>query len=230
MYLYIYITTYIHTYTHARIHDYGEKEKNEFYDYNYTRIKQYLLLCTVLSLIILLIVHYYTYTYVNIYTETHTHTQSSHICNIEYVESTLRTISGMQMPRVRGRAHLQQLYARTLYAGVLNSSLSEFFRSYSPSIVLCVLARLCVCAPMRTGFITIVLARGTTKSDETRTACADSRQRDVVDLVGLECVFFARARSRGLSRSQPVFVIIMLEKCMNICFNNASSYFISFYD
>lgn len=45
----------------------------------------------------------------------------------------------------------------------------------------------------------------------------------------LECVF-ARARSRGLSRSQPVFVIIMLEKCMNICFINASSYFISFYD
>lgn len=42
--------------------------------------------------------------------------------------------------------------------------------------------------------------------------------------------FFARARSRGLSRSQPVFVIIMLEKCMNICFINASSYFISFYD
>ena len=41
--------------------------------------------------------------------------------------------------------------------------------------------------------------------------------------------FFARARSRGLSRSQPVFVIIMLEKCMNICFINASSYFISFY-
>lgn len=48
-----------------------------------------------------------------------------------------------------------------------------------------------------------------------------------MSLRGPECVF-ARARSRGLSRSQPVFVIIMLEKCMNICFINAS-YFISFY-
>lgn len=92
-----------------------------------------------------------------------------------------------------------------------------------------VCTRVYVCAfPMRSGF-DVVLARGTIKgmkreqlAPPTRDRCSRSRSP--------ECVFFcACTLTRGLSRSQPVFVIIMLEKCMNICFINASSYFISFY-
>lgn len=57
---------------------------------------------------------------------------------------------------------------------------------------------------------------------------APTRDREMI--ADLECVFL-RVHAHGvLSRSQPVFVIIMLEKCMNICFINASTYFISFYD
>lgn len=100
--------------------------------------------------------------------------------------------------------------------------------SFVITIVLCVLARLCVCADA-IGILTsssCEARRKVMKRDSLRRLeierCSRSRQSRMR--------FFARARSRGLSRSQPVFVIIMLEKCMNICFINASSYFISFYD
>lgn len=95
------------------------------------------------------------------------------------------------------------------------------------TIVSRVLARVyyvCVCA-RRCGsqdLENIVLARGTAKSDETRQLAPTRDERGVESISRRSRMrfFSARsARSRGLSRSQPVFVIIMLEKCMNICFN-----------
>lgn len=92
-----------------------------------------------------------------------------------------------------------------------------------------VYSRVYVCAPMRFRDLTsssCEARRKMMKRDSLRRLeierCSRSRRSRMR--------FFARARSRGLSRSQPVFVIIMLEKCMNICFINASSYFISFYN
>lgn len=120
------------------------------------------------------------------------------------------------------RAHLQQLYAR---AGLLESVriLSFVFTIR----VVCTRAFMCVRR----------CDRDLTSSS--REARRKVMKRDSLRRLEIERYsrsrrsrmrFFARARSRGLSRSQPVFVIIMLEKCMNICFINASSYFISFYD
>lgn len=90
-----------------------------------------------------------------------------------------------------------------------------------------VYSRLCVCATDASG-LTSSSREARQENDETR-QLAPTRDREIQSISQSRMRFFARARSRGLSRSQPVFVIIMLEKCMNICFINASSYFISFY-
>lgn len=89
-------------------------------------------------------------------------------------------------------------------------NLSEFSSNHR----VCVLAFLCVCAADASGF-TSSLVPGTTKVMK-----RDSLRRLEIERYSISqsrIAFFARARSRGLSRSQPVFVIIMLEKCMNIC-------------
>lgn len=144
--------------------------------------------------------------------------------NIDISRVTLRTIPGMQMQKFR---RIMKNCTRAL--AQVYSSLSEF--SGITTVIVCTRV-LKMCVRRRCVRINVVLARGTTerlmKRDSLRRLEAErSRSRSLRSVSNMR--FFARARSRGLSRSQPVFVIIMLEKCMNICFINASSYFICFY-
>lgn len=182
-------------------------------------------MCTVLSLIILLIVHYYTYTYVNIYTHIpRAHTYVISICR-EYITHDLGNVDVKKKKKKSPRASSTIVRAPVrVYLWVCPNS----FVRYIHHRVVCTRA-FYVCALMRPGF----KHRPRARHDEkwwNATACADSRLERCSRSRRSRMRFFARARSRGLSRSQPVFVIIMLEKCMNICFINASSYFISFYD
>lgn len=77
--------------------------------------------------------------------------------------------------------------------------------------------RVYVCARRCVRIDIVPRAPAAGETDETR-QLAPTRDREIQQSISQvsKCVF-ARARSRGLSRSQPVFVIIMLEKCMNIC-------------
>lgn len=161
-----------------------------------------------------------TLLYIYVCKHIYTHTQSSHICNINM--SRVHYARSRECRCKSLRAHLQQLYAR--YSQIYLSPNS--FVRYSPYRVVCTRAFMCVRRCVRDLTSSSREARRKVmKRDSLRRLEIKRRSRSR----SLECVF-ARARSRGLSRSQPVFVIIMLEKCMNICFINASSYFISFYD
>jgi len=187
------------------------RKRETFYDYNYTRIVFIIVYCTVSYNS-----SHCTLLYIYVCKHIYTHTQSSHICNIDM--SRVHYARSRECRCKSPRASLT--IVRTRADPLESDSLARIHHR-----VVCTRAFMCVrwcdrdlTSPSREA------RRKVMKRDSLRRLeierCSRSRQSRMR--------FFARAR--GLSRSQPVFVIIMLEKCMNICFINASSYFISFYD
>lgn len=149
----------------------------------------------------------------------YTHTQSSHICNIDMSRVHYARSRECRCKSPRASSTIVRARADLYFESVRILSFVFHHR------VVCTRAFMCVRWCDR-DLTSREARRKVMKRDSLRRLeierCSRSRRSRMR--------FFARARSRGLSRSQPVFVIIMLEKCMNICFINASSYFISFYD
>lgn len=144
------------------------------------------------------------YIYVCKHIYTHIPRAHTYVISIMSRESTSRTISGM-LDAKRNKKKKEKKICHNC-----TRVCPKFFRSsHSPSC--CVYSRVYVCALMPLMCdrdFNIVLARGTTKSDETRTACADSRDRR--DVVGLECVFFCACTLTGF-----------VKESASICNNNA---------